>query len=266
MGTRLIAVGVDAEKYAVEMNVPVIRGLKGVFLTNTDDKKIKRNYAPIDAKPLTASAGEPVIYPNRMTCRGMVDAGGAGYVDTGVKETALQTFIVIFKPKTDAWPAGWAGVGSIPLDSNLRAMPLSTHLGSVPAFGAAMYVSGTKFMSVFAGVTAADGVTSTSATRSIAADFSVWNAFSGRVTATGLMVKNHTSGASATGNYTEGNVRRVPDRTFRIGSSYSSSYGGISDIAAIQIHDVVLTDAEVDTATKWLVDYVARKGIIVGQP
>lgn len=268
MGTRFIAPGVDAERFAQEMNVPVTRGLRGVFLTNTDARKLARNYAPVANKPLAKVVADPTIGAAYSRMQGTADVGGMKAVDTGIKETKDMTFIAIFRPvDRDKWPAGWEGQNSIALPQNQRAMAGGCHGSTVVGavgYGVAMYMSGTKIASFISGFSDSSGQPA-SIVRSVDVDPTTFVVVSGRPTEkNGTTIKNHTTNKQSNVPMPEGHVRLTSNRTILIGASHSGGYGGPIELAAFQIHDVALTDAETDQSAQWLTDYVIRKGITPG--
>jgi len=246
MGVRLIAKGVDAEQYATEYAAPVRRGLEGIFFLNTTLAKAARNYA--SGKPQGSIVGAPVPSSLALAVKSRVN-----FVQTQISEVAEMTFFIVCRTAAD---------GSVTAD---RPMFFSNYQGvnldGGPSFGLAFYLTSPTRLSGGAsyGSDAATnelklaGITKPSVANS-------WALFSLSVGPTGVTLRDHTVGNSAT--ISASTPRRTATAKIRIGSGVSA-FDGAADVAVFQAHSVALTDTEITSTVLDIRAYMARRGLIV---
>lgn len=260
MGTRITAKGVDAEAYATEMGVPVRTGIRGIFLTNTDDTKATWNYAP-GSSGRGLSVGPPTYTSQYGNFDGL--AGGVPkYVDTKIIESTDFTYICAFKVNemsNPAWPATPPGAA---MPSELRAMVMSCYGSSAQNYGSCIYLSRNNGMAGLIGVMNEDG-SKVSLSNQVVIDPSKWNIVSVRYSTAlrAITIKNHITGAVVVGPLATGQTRIVSTQSIRIGCAPTGPYGGKSMVAMSQVHNIALGDSDTDRNANFIRAYCERKGI-----
>ena len=246
MGVRVIAKGVNAEDFATEYAAPVRRGLEGIFFLNTSLNKAARNFAA--SKPQGAVVGSPVPSLLALAVKSRVN-----YIQTQISEVAEMTFFMVCRTAAD---------GSVAAD---RPMFFSNYQGvnadGGASFGLAFYLTSPTRLSGGAsyGADAASnelklaGITKASVANS-------WGLFSLSVGLTGVTLRDHTVGNSAT--ISASTPRRTATAKIRIGSGVSA-FDGSSEIAVFQAHSVALNDSEIATTVADLRAYMSRRGVAV---
>lgn len=259
MGTRITAKGVDAEAYATEMGVPVRTGIRGIFLTNTDDTKASWNYAP-GSSGRGLAVGLPAYNSQYGNYVGLA-AGAPKYIDTKVIESLDFTFISIFKMDVLTDPT-WPAAPGTDLPNPLRVMPISNYSSNAAGYGVCLFPARNNSVSTLVGVISGDGTKSTSST-AVIVDPTKWLVISGRYSnaTKSITTKNHVTGAVATGLLAVGTERNPSTNALRIGAAIGGSFGGKVMVAATQIHNVALSDVDTDRNAAFLRAYVERKGV-----
>lgn len=257
MGTRITAKGVDAEAYATEMGVPVRTGIRGIFLLNTNKDKIVWNYAPGSAGK-GSIFGNPVVTPQYTETDGLM-GGDPRYVDTGVIETNAFTYFYI--AKIDPTAPGFAAPG-VSQPSELRSMFVSNYGPPSMGYGVGLYVSRGNAVACTLG-TADGGGNVQSSTQHLVVDFTKYLIVSCKydLAARSFTLKNHISGAVIVMPTADGFTRATTGRTMRIGAANTDGYGGKAHMVAVQLHDVALSDSDIDKNAAFLKAYAQRKGI-----
>ena len=263
MGTRIVAKGVDAEAFATELGVPVRTGVKGVFLVNTDEKKASKNYAPGSTKNGTP-VGSPAMTAQYGFLSG-IKSGVSQHIETDIVETENFTWIAAVKADMSdpLWPATPADA-QIPVA--IRANPVSSFSPSTAnKIGAGIYTYTNQKYGMSIGVLA-DGSTNGSFAINLDADMSKFNivAFRFNVATKTLSAKNYFTGVLRSSALAANQVRQTSGRKIRLGASSEGTYGGKIYVAAAQIHDVALSDADMDKNALFLKAYCERKGIVFG--
>lgn len=246
MGVRIAAPNVDAEAYATEYSAPIRRALEAIHFLNSTPAKSAHNYAP--GKVSGSVVGSPVASAASLSVKSL-----ANYIQAAVSETSEMTLFIAARTSD-----------SLGADAN-RPMFVGTFNGPAAVGGTS---SG---LSVFAtdttirctvGLTDSGGAAAAQSASIVNTYASVWSLYVLRVSATSVSVRDVTHGITSTTTYPVGSVRRPTTNQFRIGSGFTS-FQGVADVAACQIHSAALTEEEIQTTIVDIRGYLARKGISV---
>lgn len=244
MGLRLTVPGADFEDRAIGFTPAVPDGLKGLFFLNGSIEKAARNLV-VGRSPASV-AGAPVVGAGVVRMRSSVD-----FLQTDIPETAAMTVIAVAAcPDTMA-------------DDLHRPMYVSNfgspYTGSVPSFGAGLYVSAANRI-VMAGsrFSNAEGTGATSASSGPLEQAPVTLSFlCGRTSNDRTEMNNLTQALSAAGNHVY--PRHPALGAMRIGSGYSASFQGLSDIGFVAIYDRFITNTERDAIYAQIKSYFSRR-------
>lgn len=249
MGTRIRAVGVNAEDTAKEYSSPVQRGLEAIHFLNTSLAKASRNYAPGKGGFQGTVVGTPTVGAGYLRCAGL-----SNFIQTGIAETRNGTMFVIGRNLVD----DGAAASRTMLAGTFKASGASLSGPSGVGFYGGSAVARLNGLSSHATDNAATA-TLASATIQVV-PLTTWALLMLSFSDSKVVCRNlsvpYTASASPT------TPRRVVGDKLRIGSGYTS-YTGICDVAAFQYHSEVLTEDEILAVTEDLRAYALRKGIAV---
>lgn len=215
-------------------NIPVTSGLEGAYLFGDGVSQAPKNYAP--GKANAAVVGSLVAGANFITM------SEAGYIDTGIAETADMTILSVFRDSTgtsDAQP-GFVGNHST---LALGGVALIYSSAGANISGQAIKAQASDFAS----------------TPWSMASFTMV-AYRPRGSAVS-QISNLTTGSSGQSSSTA--ARTLSAQPIWIGRIPSNSFKGLSDQVACLIFSRALSDSEINTLAVWLRAYCASKAINV---
>lgn len=240
MGLLMTIPGADFSSNAAGFIAPVARGLVGWFYLGGTVAETQSDRAGIANATLS---GSPTIGD------GYVSFGGYAtgqWLETQIAETDTITMLVVAK-SSDTFASG-----------DHKPMFLSNYgsdSGSGGALiGASIYIDGgtapAGTVRLAGGQDNSGTYTAYTSTTFSTTDVSVWNFYAGKMLAAGgtgsRKLVNSTTDQS--NNASPSYPRRSNTvRNFRVGSSYSSSFGGTCDIHMAAVYNVELTDDEIET-------------------
>ena len=217
-------------------NIPVTSGLEGAFLFGDGTAQMGRNYAP--GKANATVVGAPVAGA------GFGVFSEAGYLNTGISETAEMTIITVCR------------------DSSGQVDPKPGFIGNhldIPSGGVAIF---TATETTFRGQNVKNSLSdycNLSATGTVATFTQI--AFRVKSNAPSLMT-NLTSGVTVSS--TSSAARSVDSgNKILIGRIPSEGFKGLNDQVAALIFSRTITDAELTSIATWLRNYCAVHGITV---
>lgn len=240
----------DASALSIGFDAAVSNGLRGLWFFNRGMES-RRNLAVggVDA----VVSGAPAVQGGYLRF-----TGNASYFQTDVSDSEALTIIMAGRSTdTMADPAhspmfvsnfGSGAVGG----GNAGTAGVSVYSASDP----------TVIKSAASRYTDATASAVTSASRDIAATLSAWNLIATRTRNDRTQADNLTTGASAANNYTT-QARVVGAGKLRIGSSFSSAYTGLADVAFTAIYNRYISDAEVDAMSAQVKAALQYLGITV---
>ncbi|VVN93303.1 hypothetical protein [Pseudomonas fluorescens] len=244
MAVQIVASDVNAEDFAVEYSPPVRRGLIGVSFMNTSLSKLAHNYAPGGVSG--SVVGAPIVTN--------MDAltSGSAYVQTNLSESDSMTVISVARfPDTGA-------------DAATRGCVYGNY--SSPSVADPAKISNGLSLWQDAGVKCnacwidASGNPINIMKTLAVANPEKWAIYVHVVTPTTLDLRDATNGTKSAGTTPLSRLRG--SAKFRIGRTTYDNFLGKTNIAAIQFHNVALSEAEISATVENLRTYVARKGII----
>lgn len=250
MGARLIAKGIDAEKYAFEYAAPVRRGLEGVFFLNDSLEKCARNYAP--GKNDGVIVGTPTVNSQFMSGK-----SATSYIQTDIQETEEMSFFVIARAM--AIPAG------NPVPAADQPILLGNYMSGAWS-GVVQWFSTQTSFSTNGGYGNDDASNINLGAGVTPNDVSHWGLYGGRVRQVAVDTKNFTNGLVMNRLSAPYGPRRLSGsvgRPLRVGSGYQTTQTGLWDMAAAFIYSVGLSDEEQATMVADIRAYAARRGLAV---
>ena len=233
----IIKIGGDAEANTGLFILPVAANPAGIFFCNTDQTKLRCNFAK---NKLSASV-QKTLSPTSSYTAMSIDTG---YVQTDIAETSDMTVFAIYEH-----PSTFTSSGS---------MIASTYRGDATSFGSGLHAnsSGLNFIAT---QKQANG-TNTAGGRIVPA--SGWTLAVGRVDKNTNYVKNLTTGTINTATYSERILGNAPAK-IRIGASYDPAFKDSVKIMAIVVFDKALSDSEVDSVANVLRRYAAKHNVTI---
>jgi hypothetical protein len=249
MPTVITAYNTQAPWYSPVLPI-VTRGLVGWFTFDTDASRFGVN------RVLGASAavvfGAPTAYATHGRFKGNVN-----YINTGIKETTEMTLIAVCRAVSV--PTGAAD--GIIFVGNIGGSAITPGYEGLSAFGVSIYMSTPDVLSGSACRDNGSGST-TSAGATISNEVQTDWAIRAVITAQvgGTIVKNLTQGTSGKRDSTA--TRVLSDAPFLIGSA-PTSYTGESDISAVAVYSVALTDDEIAKVASQMRIRTTRLGLSV---
>ena len=168
---------------------------------------------------------------------------------------------MLFRSKIDPTAPGFAAPG-VSQPSELRSMFVSNYGPPSMGYGVGLYVSRGNAVACTLG-TADGGGNVQSSTQHLVVDFTKYLIVSCKydLAARSFTLKNHISGAVIVMPTADGFTRATTGRTMRIGAANTDGYGGKAHMVAVQLHDVALSDSDIDKNAAFLKAYAQRKGI-----
>ncbi|WP_431281674.1 hypothetical protein ACQW02_20015 [Humitalea sp. 24SJ18S-53] len=248
MATLIRVPGADFSANALGFLPPVADGLQGWWYFGGTLAQSIRNLAPggVDA----TATGSPAVSTGHISC-----IGNSVYLNTSIPETAELTILIALRSF-----ATFANTAN-------EVMPLSTY-GSNGGAGFWLAKSGASVGPI--GILRAHSFVDNAGAylqvpASITeANLSTWKFASMTVDdGVGTNVYDQTGGLTAAGTSALARKIVVPPRTFRIGSSYNTSFQGGVDLAFAAIYSRVLTLAERTSVYAAAQITLARRGITV---
>lgn len=255
MGTLIKAKGVDASKWASEVILPVMSGLKGVFLFRDNVEKFKQNMAPGGQQGATV-VGNPTVSADGKygTFQSSVN-----YIQTAFDEPKYWSVYMVYRSLTAIPPTQPSSESSI-LWGNYAVAPNTESSGSVIWTPYDYGISSNASRVTAEGVNQNSGVTlSYGAGNPLVKQ---WSAISARCDGTRNYVGDAGRNLVATSNTFLDRFSPMSTRKIRLCSGYSGAQTGKHDVAAIIQFDRMLTDAEDVLMKAWVLAYARRQGLI----
>jgi hypothetical protein len=239
MATRLRIVGADGRANSSGLSLPITRGVVACHFLDGAAEAVRNR---IDGQEGGAVFGAPTWSDGYGSFTSSTDRMNTGIVDADLTDV---TFIVVAR-SSSAFSA-----------SGSRPMLIGTyHAVSANLFNCCIHVTGTPSAAPAATVSLTvsrnNGGAPANETSSITvADFSEWTILVGTAVGTaaanGRKLYDKTNAVSAVGTPTSDRLPHSDGtRTFQLGGTSSTLIGGQVDCAAGLIHNVVLTEAEID--------------------
>lgn len=253
MGVNYLVPGADFSASAVGFNSAVQSGLKGLWFFNRGVRASRKNLA-LDGADAEVF-GTPSDHGAFLRFKGR-----QSFFQTAIGDSEALTHIVALKS-----PDTLADAGHSPMFlSNFGSGSKAGYLASAIS-GASIY-SNSSTTSVTAGASRYTDGTNTAVTSSgiplAVTNFTSWSLIASRVRADRAQRDNLTTVLAQASNYTsQARVLAVGD--FRIGSSYSGSWQGEADVAAVAMYDRYISDAELSTMATQIRNVLAHLGISV---
>ncbi|MDX0424531.1 hypothetical protein GOC88_16875 [Sinorhizobium medicae] len=252
MGTNILVPGADFSASAVGFNAAVESGLKGLWFFNRGVRASARNLAlgGVDAEVFGTPSDQGAFLRFK---------GGQSFFQTKIEDTEALTHIVALK-STDTM----ADQAHSPMFvSNFGSGSKAGYVASSLA-GASIYSNSSPSLATMSGSRYTDGTNTavTSAGTSIATTFTGWSLVASRVRTDRAQRDNLTTATTAAATFAA-QARVLAAGDFRIGSSYSLSWQGEADIAAVAMYDRYIDDAELSTMTTQIRNVLAHLGITV---
>lgn len=226
-GVRIRATGTSVGHVATEYAAPVSRGLEAIYFLNTQVVDWSHNYA--EGKGSGKVFGAPIPSAGFTTFKSLTN-----YIETDVSETDEMTWLVLGRSELDG------------TDQSSRAVFLSNYGTSQDPPGSGVYIQNTNRVSAFA-CYGTDVNTNAVVASSVNSTEPVthWNLYAVIIQAGTVTMRNLTTGQ--TGTVASVKPRRKGPGKLRIGSSVGN-YTGVCEIAMVQMHSVVLNEAEIQEA------------------
>lgn len=222
--------GVAAENNALFFSPPVTRYATAVHIPNTSASKAARNFLP------GLSAGVSFGTPPVMTADYLRFVGGSSAIETAIAESARLTVYIVCRNGGSTFSGNDVPVFLSNYATTARDNPAYT------ANGLRMRAPNSATLEVSVGVATGSGALT--AISVPVADWSSWNLFCFRCSATTLFLKNHTANVESA-NVPLTGTRLVGTGLLRIGSDILAGLTGASEIAYVQTHSIEHTSTEI---------------------
>lgn len=215
------------------MSIPVTDGLTGAFLLGSGSNVGATNYAE--------NGGTVTFVGSPDWQNGYVEVDRLNYIQTSIPETAAMTIIAIAKRKVSG-----------------NNTPIVGNFIDVTNVGVALYVASGTDNPIANADRAAGGGTVT-----VNGNWDAWSLVSLVVPSTGAMtITDHTNGLTANSAATDARVI-TGGGDIRIGSFYSVSFPGASQIAAVAVYNKALSPIELTAMEAWASDVGSHYGLTV---
>lgn len=251
-GTDILIYDGDASRLSVGFDAAVSSGLVGLWFFNRGlNSRINLASGQADAHIV----GAPVDMGTYLRFK-----GNENFLQTQVEDSAALTQIAVIKS-----PASMANSANSPMFVSNFGSGAKTPIGATNEnlAGASLFCNSNAAILSTSGSRFTD-VNNTSVTSSIASvnvtDFTSWFMASSRIDATRQRRNNLTTGVTNLSSFTN-QGRVLGAGKFRIGSSFSSSWGGEADVAAVAIYNRFLEDTEINTMRDQIRGVMAFLGI-----
>lgn len=253
MGTNILVPGADFSASAVGFNAAVASGLQGLWFFNRGVRESRKNLAlgGVDAEVFGTPSDQGAFLRFK---------GAQSFFQTEIEDSEALTHIVALKSA-----ATMADAANSPMFlSNFGSGSKAGYLASGNS-GASVYSNSSLSSVSMSGSRYTDGtnsaVTSAGAAISVGA-FTSWNLVASRIRADRAQRDNLTTVSATATNYTS-QARVLAAGDFRIGSSYSLSWQGECDIAAVAMYNRYIDDTELSTMATQIRNVLAYIGITV---
>ncbi|HEV7436855.1 MAG TPA: hypothetical protein VGO22_18625 [Pseudorhizobium sp.] len=251
MGTNILVTGADFSSSAVGFDAAVTANLVGLWFFNRGVRESRRNLAVggVDAEVFGAPSDQGLFLRFK---------GLSNFFQTDISDSVEFTHIAAVKTVDTLADSQHSpmyvsnfGSGSAAgyVSSGLSGASIYCNSASSITMSASRYTDGTQTT-----------VTSGGAPLSITSA-SMWKLVASRSRANRSQRDNLSEDIAGAGNYTTNRVLAAGD--FRIGSSYSSSWTGEADIAAVAMFSRYIDDVELSTMATQLRNALAHIGVAV---
>ncbi len=253
MGTNILVPGADFSASAVGFNAAVESGLKGLWFFNRGVRASAKNLAlgGVDAEAFGTPSDQGAFLRFK---------GGQSFFQTAVADTEALTHIVAIKSTDTMADEAHSPMYLSNFGSGSKAGYVASSLS-----GASIYNPQSSTLATMSGSRYTDGTNTaiTSAGASIAVTSAAnWSLLASRIRSDRSQRDNLTTVTAAAANFAS-QARVLAAGDFRIGSSYSLSWQGQCDIAAVAMYDRYITDAELSTMATQIRNVLAHLGITV---
>lgn len=252
MGTNILVPGADFSASAVGFNAAVADGLVGLWFFNRGVRASRKNLAlgGIDADVFGTPSDQGAF---------MRFKGAQNFFQTAIEDTEAFTHIAAVKSADTLADSAHSPMFLSNFGSGSKAGFLASPNSGSGIFSSSSSSNLTMSASRY---TDATNTAVTSLGANIAATVSDWSLVASRTRSDRSQRDNLTTVAAGAGNFTN-QARVLAAGNFRIGSSYSLSFTGEADVAAIAMYSRYISDAELATMAAQFRGVLAHIGVTV---